>query len=283
MTALVTLCVKGGTRKQWIVYFEADEPTTKERSVKRSPPIKLYSSFGGAFEFVSTSVPMKLHTLGPFVESGGKKKIPKVEVTTGRFSVEEGFLGLGLEKAPAIILRLKQMHEKGQFDIANAPLDEKVLSQGRKLAAKAKLTAPEERALVGSVPALLSYFSIVAGTEGLSDIISELVELPSAWSMVRHGGVNPSISLGGDNLAPAELNGWNLSATATLFYFPLSLTLNEKPALNITLVVTTPRPPLLACGGVVGLLAEKIGDKETYMTLRIVSAKCASAEKKPVR
>jgi len=53
----------------------------------------------------------------------------------------------------------------------------------------------------------------------------------------------------------------------------MRLELNNDDAFNITLVVTAPRSPLLVCGGVVGLLAEKAGDKDTYLTLRIVSAR----------
>jgi hypothetical protein len=51
------------------------------------------------------------------------------------------------------------------------------------------------------------------------------------------------------------------------------LRLNQHPALNLTLVVTPPHPPLRTCAGVVGLLAEKPDDKDTYLTLRIISAR----------
>jgi CRISPR system Cascade subunit CasD len=44
-----------------------------------------------------------------------------------------------------------------------------------------------------------------------------------------------------------------------VYHFPLRLELNQRPALNVTLVVTTPDPPLLACGGIVGLLAAAMG------------------------
>jgi len=43
------------------------------------------------------------------------------------------------------------------------------------------------------------------------------------------------------------------------------------------LVVTRPKPPFLACAGVVGLLAERPGDPETYLTLRVLSARAALA------
>jgi hypothetical protein len=64
-----------------------------------------------------------------------------------------------------------------------------------------------------------------------------------------------------------------LEPSTMAYYFPWLLRLNDEPALKITLVTTSPRPPLRICGGVVGVLAEKIGDEETYMTLRLISAK----------
>ena len=53
------------------------------------------------------------------------------------------------------------------------------------------------------------------------------------------------------------------------------LELNKQPALRVTFVVTSPKPPLLGCGGIVGMLAEKPGEKETYLTLRVISARRA--------
>jgi xanthosine utilization system XapX-like protein len=53
------------------------------------------------------------------------------------------------------------------------------------------------------------------------------------------------------------------------------LDLNRQPALNVTLVVTSPRPPFLACGGIVGMLAENPAEKEEYMTMRLISARRA--------
>jgi hypothetical protein len=40
-----------------------------------------------------------------------------------------------------------------------------------------------------------------------------------------------------------------------------------------TLVVAPARPPLLECGGIIGLLAEKPNDPKTYLLLRIISAR----------
>jgi hypothetical protein len=53
----------------------------------------------------------------------------------------------------------------------------------------------------------------------------------------------------------------------------MTLSLNRHPSLDLTLVVTAPRSPLLSCAGVLGLLAEKPGDKNIYLNLRILSAR----------
>ena len=72
---------------------------------------------------------------------------------------------------------------------------------------------------------------------------------------------------------PANPSDWNLPSSAPAYHFPWLLRLNGEPALKITLVTTSPQQPHLISGGVVGVLAEKIDDDETYMTLRLVSAR----------
>ena len=134
----------------------------------------------------------------------------------------------------------------------------------------------EQRTVLSTYPALISYFKIVQHTKGLKDLFYKLVELPSVWSMVKHGGVDVDLSFGNGAAPSAAIPAdWTLPASASAYYFPWMLRLNDEPALKLTLVATSPRPPLLIGGGVVGVLIEKIGDEETYMTMRLVSARCA--------
>jgi hypothetical protein len=71
---------------------------------------------------------------------------------------------------------------------------------------------------------------------------------------------------------------WSLPPAQPVYHLPMVLELNNQPALNITLVVTAPQPPLLTCGGIIGMLAERPGDKENYLTLRIISARRAASK-----
>lgn len=98
------------------------------------------------------------------------------------------------------------------------------------------------------------------------------MEPPSVWSVARHLGVKVSLDLEREHLAPADAGAWNLPPGTRAYHFPLAIRMNGQPALIATLVVAPARPPLLACGGIVGLLAERPNDKDTYLTLRIISA-----------
>jgi len=57
---------------------------------------------------------------------------------------------------------------------------------------------------------------------------------------------------------------------------PMRVTLNQRPALYATLLVTDPHPPLLACSGIVGFVAQNPNDAENYMTFRVISASCST-------
>jgi hypothetical protein len=94
--------------------------------------------------------------------------------------------------------------------------------------------------------------------------------------MIKHRGVDVNFTFG-NGIAPsvADPTDWNLPVSAPAYYFPWLVLLNGQPALKITLVTTRPRPPLLICGGVVGVLLERIGDDETFMTMRLIRAETA--------
>jgi hypothetical protein len=62
---------------------------------------------------------------------------------------------------------------------------------------------------------------------------------------------------------------------------PTTLSIHDHEALALTMIVAPPRPPLLACGGIIGLLAENPEDAENYMTIRIISAHGGSGPATP--
>lgn len=262
-TVLLTF-VQKAKQTQWLLYFETVAPDPAKAAAKPSKFV-VNSRFGPPMKFRSMPTPAKLRMFGPFAAAGFTKS-PKPEDRTEKFLLNEGFLALGLDQAAALLYRWGQTTN---FD--KAATSEALLAM--------KPTEAEQRALCATFPALFSYFNIVQHTEGLESLLRKLIELPSLWSMIRHRGVHADFSFG-NGASPSTVNpaDWNLPPDAPVFHFPWLLRLNDQPALKITLVVTRPRPPLLICGGVVGVLAEKIGDDETYMTLRVISAMSAATQ-----
>ncbi|HKQ39322.1 MAG TPA: hypothetical protein VJ063_14685, partial [Verrucomicrobiae bacterium] len=267
--ALITVFEKGH-RKQWLVYLEVVAPTPEESAHKPAPPMVLYSSFGGTQTCVSAPAFVVVRTLGPFADGTKPGKAPE---KSARFELNKGYLSLGLHHAAAAFQTLEQGTMRGTWFCKQTPFTEAQVAKGRELAARLQLSPESERAMIGAVPAMLSYFEVVRNSPGLSDIFFEVVDLPSAWSLVRNLGIR-SVSLRFDKGAGHSSPGlWGLPDFTSVNHFPMVLDLNERRALKLRFVVTSPNPPLLPCAGVIGMLAEHPGDKEKYLTLRIVSAR----------
>lgn len=249
-TVLVTFFQKGN-QTQWLLYIEATTPDPKAKTEKPTT-LRLSLNSGGPMTFKSEPAPAQLRLLGPFAVTNASRTV-KPHEEDARISLDRDFLGLGLDQAAALALRWNQMTNSGSAPSAFKP------------------SPAELRAFYGQFPALFSYVHVVMQTEGLNGLFFKLVQLPSVWSMIRHLGMSLNILADGQ---PARANpeDWNLPASADVYHYPWLLELNGKPAVKVTLVVTSPHPPLLICSGVVGILAEKVGDDQTYMTLRVVNA-----------
>jgi len=268
ITALVVLNEKGQRRTQWLLYLRASADSRPQSS----NTMVMYSSTGSKLEFHSAPVPVTLRTFGPF-DASPRKRVLKRRDKTADFALDQGFLALGLDKAAVALLRLRQSKVKGSFGFSNKRFSDAEITKTRDITLPVQLTDAEERALAGSVPALLSYFNIVQSTEGLSDILFELIDLPSMWTLVR--GVKTNFRFVNEDLRRGDDSAWGLPDRSDVYQLPLVLELNKHPALRLTFVATSPRPPLLPCAGVVAFLAEKPGEKQTYLTLRIISARRA--------
>lgn len=268
-TILGTLILKRN-QAQWLLYIEATEPDPKKPNKPEKPMV--VNLFGAPISFESKPVPAHLRMLGPFPMNGPSKQL-KPQVRNEQFSLNESFLGLGLEQAAQVIYEKNQSrHSARDSSPTNSPAAGDKRTNASNTNASPKLTPEQKRSISGAVPALMSYFEIVQHTQGLEDLLLKLVKLPSVWSIVRHVGVSADFGFGKEAY-PANPTDWNLPASVPVYYLPCLFRLNGQPALKVTLVVTVPRPPLLISGGIIGLLAERPGDDDSYMTLRIISAR----------
>lgn len=278
-TMLVTLREKGG-RTQWLMHLRV-LPATNGPAAKPAAPTVLYTCTGGRYEFARSPATVSMRTLGPFAEFPAGRKKPSGHDNHVQIEVDQNFLGLGLDQATAAMARFESLREQEQvvgkeFKVSAKPFTSSQISDGRKVAERLHITPVEERALAGGIPALVSYLNTVQQTPDLESILSEVLSWPSVWSVVKNCGITPEIQIGHqvDRLGPLSLPDWDLLAGWRLYSLPIKVSLNRHDALILSMIVTAPQPPLLACGGIVGFLAENPDDPENYLTLRVISARC---------
>lgn len=275
LTTLITLRQKRNHLTQWLVYFEVVTNRPPSRPAKA---VVFYNSMGDKFEFSNAPVTFRIHSIGPFVNSASIWGAPMPKNNYGRASVNGTFLALGLDKSMAALYRLSPIIQKtgsSNFDleITEKPPSETTAKENQRLAALLNITPQERRALAAGGPALMSYFSAVGETPDLERMMWKVISLPSVWSIVKHRGVSASLDFDTDNIRPVPLpSGWNLPGHGHAFAMPLAVTLNDKPALYVTLIITSPSPSLVACGGIVGFVAQNPDDDQNYLTLRVISA-----------
>jgi hypothetical protein len=278
LTALVTLHQKGNHRTQWLIRFEVTA-AGNTHSGKPDKPEVLYNSMGDKFEFSNSPATFRIRAIGPYVDTASFWGQPVPKDKYAQTDVNSDSLGIGMDKAAAAIHRI-YLGDKGatNFDVwaSDKPPSDSRAAKNKKIAAALKITPQEERALAGWYPALWSYFNTVGETPNLESILYKVVSLPSMWSIVKHAGVTAWISVEPQAIEPISLSGWNLPTRQSIYTLPMRVTLNQRPALYATLLVTDPHPPLLACSGIVGFVAQNPNDAENYMTFRVISASCST-------
>lgn len=246
VSTLLTLHERGERCTQWLMTLEVVKPTPEDQAeLKPRKPLILYSSFGHRLSYTSAPVMVSLRMAGPFIESPGKRK-PKLQEKRARFALDEGFLSIGLDRAAAAMLHLVQSKTHGSFGFQPAPFRKADKADALSWAGF-HFSPEEERALGGAIPALLSYFKILEETPGLSDIAFRIVDLPSIWSILRHGGVRTNFRFEPQETARVD-GAFALPGRPPLYLFPVSLALNDHLALRLNWWSPLLRRPCLPVG-----------------------------------
>jgi hypothetical protein len=277
VTALVTH-IDGGKTRQWIVFLKANPP---EETEKTEPPagLTMYSTSGRELRIPGKANAIAIRVLGPFSESlNGSKK------AKDRWSgalVNETYLELGLDRACALMMRLEKlartmegkMPENFGIGFGTRPFPVEQRDANRAVMDQLGITEEDERALMGSFPAMVSFFHVILQTQGLDEILRSVVDI--SWvSLIKSGGnlvpnfqyLNPFTEL------PA--GEWGLSKQERCYSLKFQLSLNGKPALNCQMAVTSARPPLLTSAGIVGLAAQRPDGKGPLLLMQVIDARC---------
>lgn len=270
--------VDGDEVRQWAVQLVGKAPSEKERAMVW-PPFKLYLTTGREVTFPGTTAAIAIHVLGPYRD--GAKPAKRARDRWSGTLLKEQFLGLGLDRACECMIKLQKPLPRPvpngvSLSAGCQPFREIDFGAVQACMTDLGITAEDERAFAGMVPALLSFFQIAAQTPEVNDILFTVLDVPW-WSLVRKMGKMPDISMrilkAPSALTPAD---WGLPVSAPCYAFAIGLDLNQHPALTLNLAVTAPRPPLLITAGIVGIAVQRPDGKGPSLMIRLVSAHTAA-------
>jgi hypothetical protein len=199
VTALVSLT--SGTRlQQWLIALTAVQPTEKEKQ-QRGQAMVFYSSSGHELRFESESAALAIQSIGPLTQAdAGRKASTAPAVKRARTRVAADFLALGLDRPPAMSERTKKKRAEdpslpsGGLEIGMKPFPPDVIERARVATEAVGITEADERALVGSLLALIEFFQIASKTSGLQKVVMSVIDVPW-WSIIRSGGKMPGLNL----------------------------------------------------------------------------------------
>jgi hypothetical protein len=261
---------------QWVVALRVAVLPEKLRGEARPEKI-VYSNTGHVFHFTENKAGVQIFVLGPFKAPDQEK----TEAKRKQVVITEEMLAAGLNGLPIFSLKMKAMRNnpaaKGKtlnISLRPQPFSEAQIDADRQMAAFFGVTESDERALAGTAPALMQFFSLITATPGLTGMLKSVIDLPF-WSLLS-SGLKPRIDL---NSIPFEKEisqeGWALPMETKIFALPLELRINGKPSLLCQLAVIDPRPPFQTSAGVIGLAAGAPDGKGPVLTLQLVSARVA--------
>ena len=258
VTFLVSLRERNDER-QWLVQFQIADPTDEER--KSKPPLDLFIQMnGGEKLWFSNShrLALDIQTTGPFFAAHPTKE---PATTPARTMISPDLLGLGLDQSCRAWMKLFSTFPGG------SPKDK-----------PPALSPEEQRVLFGFFPALIAFSEATEKTPGLRDILWEIAEKPSVWSIIRRGGrVDMQFDLK-ETPTLVDAGQWHSATAAGVFRMPLRLLLNDRPALRCGLIVTAPQPPLLTCAGIIGIEADPPEGSAKHLSIRLIASRRADAD-----
>ena len=119
-------------------------------------------------------------------------------------------------------------------------------------------------------------FTILQSNPVTRDILREVLELPSVWSLLTHWGVKVSFAVdffAAERVDPARFPG----EARELWSVPVVLLLNGEPGFLARVIVGPSGSPDGAVAGVYGLIARHPSDASRQVVVRLVSSRRGSS------
>ena len=98
--------------------------------------------------------------------------------------------------------------------------------------------------------------------------------MPSVWSVITHAGMRMDLSYAWMDVQ--EIGGSQVGAARPVYQFPLRVYLNGALGTKTTLAVSSPRPPLQTCAGILAMCVEHPTDGSRRLFIRVLAARRAT-------
>ena len=118
----------------------------------------------------------------------------------------------------------------------------------------------------------IALLQVVQEDSVLAPLLWEVVQRPSFWSVVRNFGARVVLRPRFHAATEASTSLPGLGAHP-VWRVPVSLLVNDAPALHADLLVGTTRPPLALAGGMVGAIARHPTDRDLEFSLLLLAAR----------
>jgi hypothetical protein len=268
---------KGREVRQWIVRVQTARLTEAERA-KPAPapaPLVIHMSTGRTFTYGYTAQPLVVEFMGPFAV-GGEAARPAPEVKHAVVTVNGEYLRQGMAAYCASAVEIKRrMQEAGIKNFiyfgGSGPMSAEGIAKSKQSMGTFVLTEAEDRLAFSIYLALTTFFDAAGRVPACQAVLTEVVDLPSLWSILRHVGVRMDFNYSWSESAvvdspPAGVPG-------PMYTLPVTVMLNGRPGVKATIAVVPPNPPLEACAGIYAMCIEHPADASRRLFLRVLAAR----------
>ncbi|HET7536089.1 MAG TPA: hypothetical protein VFJ90_06530 [Candidatus Didemnitutus sp.] len=259
--------------QQWLVRITAGRPDPKDGKTKPIPDDTIYTSTGQELRYTNTPAVLDLEFIGPFTATTANDA--KILIRRGHTVVSAESLQTGLarycEGSLGVAERLKAAGiEHPVFYGSGSRPKADVIEAGRKQAAAFGLTPEEERLAFSVYFALRSFYFAASEVQGCREVLEQVLQKPSLWSVASNFGLNTNFKYGWQEVG--TLTPGLAPVSSPVFVLPVKLSINDQPALQAMLAVTSTEPPLRNCAGIVALSIVHPTNTDKRVALRLLSA-----------
>ena len=279
VTLLVTL-LKGTAAQQWLACVAADDLTETESRLKPPRDAVINTSTGRALRYVTTRTALRIRFIGPFSpdSSTARERNEPALVKEARTLVSPEYLNAGFDgycrSALEIAPRVKAARVTPYYSAGSAPRAPEELKAAKPFNDAVHLTPEEERLESGVYFSVTTFFSAALEVAAFRDVLEQVVKMPSVWSVITHAGVRMLFTYWWMDVR--EIGGSQVGAAGLVYQFPLSVYLNGALGTKTTLAVSSPRPPLQTCAGILAMCVEHPTDESRRLYIRVLAARRAT-------